>query len=338
MMSKDMIYNFVKDKIPFFLLFFLNTLFILLFVYSTVDHNVEFLYPMVISTSLVFVFGIIEFYKYYNFNKKIDNRTNNSKYKDMILTNEQKHLISKMEEIHDSYMKEINDLKIERNLKNRLLGQWVHNLKTPITVQDLIFQRINQNYITERDLISLKNENNIIFSNLQNLLNLIRLEEFSKDYMSTTVNLYSSINKVIKRNKNLFLYNNLLPKVEGDIDAVVLSDEKWNEFIIEQVVSNAIKYSAEKSSAKIITFKVERISKTHVTLKIIDEGIGIPKSDIDRVLEPFFTGENGRLNRNSTGIGLYLCSTIAKKLNHEFKITSMVGEGTTVSIQYLLKN
>ncbi|EQB90302.1 hypothetical protein M918_00865 [Clostridium sp. BL8] len=117
-MSKDIIYNFVKDKILFFLLFFLNTLFILLFVYSTVDHNVEFLYPMVISTSLVFVFGIIEFYRYYNFNKKIENRTNNPKYKDMLLTNEQKNLISKMEEIHDSYMKEINDLKIERNLKN----------------------------------------------------------------------------------------------------------------------------------------------------------------------------------------------------------------------------
>lgn len=333
-----MIFNFVKDKIPFFLLFFLNTLFILLFVYSTVDHNIEFLYPIVISVSLIIVFAMIEFYRYYNFNKKIENRTNNPKYKEMLLTNEQRHLVSKIEEIHNNYMKEINDLQIEKNLKNRLLAQWVHNLKTPITVQDLIFQRINNNYIADEDLISLKNENNIILNNLQNLLNLIRLEEFSKDYMPTTVNLYSSINKVIKRNKNLFLYNNLLPKVEGDIDAVVLSDEKWNEFIIEQVVSNAIKYSSEKNSDKHITFKIERISKTHVTLKIIDEGIGIPNSDIERVLEPFFTGENGRFNRDSTGIGLYLCATIAKKLNHEFKITSMVGEGTTVSIQYLLKN
>ena len=109
---------------------------------------------------------------------------------------------------------------------------------------------------------------------------------------------------------------------------VVQSDEKWVEFIINQVINNAIKYSVKNSRVNIFANK----SKNSITLKIKDGGVGIPNKDLGRVFEKGFTGENGRKFTKSTGMGLYLCKNLCDKLGLGLKITSKENEGTEVSI------
>ena len=105
----------------------------------------------------------------------------------------------------------------------------------------------------------------------------------------------------------------------------MLTDEKWLGFVIEQLLSNALKYTHEGS----ITIGMEE-----GRLTITATGIGIRAEDLPRVCEKGYTGYNGHANHKSTGIGLYLCSTFLKKLGHSFTITSQEGTGTRVMIGF----
>ena len=104
--------------------------------------------------------------------------------------------------------------------------------------------------------------------------------------------------------------------------------------MLSQIISNAIKYSSDHDKSKNIYFSISKEEK-YTVLEIRDEGIGIPEYDIDRVFEPFFTGENGRRIKKSSGIGLYICKLIAEKLGHKIHIKSKVGQGTIVKLRYL---
>ena len=101
-------------------------------------------------------------------------------------------------------------------------------------------------------------------------------------------------------------------------DEVVLTDEKWLSFIVEQILSNAVKYTQQGS----------------VTIRLVieDTGIGIAAEDIPRIFEKGYTGENGRLGKKSTGIGLYLSQMAAKKLGHTISVESIPGEGSSFKI------
>jgi OmpR family two-component system sensor histidine kinase YxdK len=115
----------------------------------------------------------------------------------------------------------------------------------------------------------------------------------------------------------------------NDQDLYILSDKKWIKFVIEQVLSNALKYSSEKSN------KVDiRLAKQNeqVILTITDYGIGIPEQDVKRVFEPYFTGVNGRKYHESTGMGLYLVKEILNRLAHDFSIDTEINKGTSFSI------
>ena len=108
------------------------------------------------------------------------------------------------------------------------------------------------------------------------------------------------------------------------VDIKVLTDEKWLLFIIEQVLSNSIKYTPKGSVT--ITVTPDKV------LKISDTGIGIATEDVPRIFEKGFTGYNGRLNKKSTGLGLYLCKMAADRLSHKISVESAPGVGTTISI------
>ena len=117
---------------------------------------------------------------------------------------------------------------------------------------------------------------------------------------------------------------------------MVLSDEKWLEFVVEQILSNAIKYSGENHA---ITIQINRNEADNTCeLVISDQGIGIRKEDLPRIFEKGYTGYNGRADKTSTGIGLYLCREITKKLGHGIMITSEIGKGTDVTIVFERNN
>ena len=155
-------------------------------------------------------------------------------------------------------------------------------------------------------------------------LSYMRLGSETTDFVLRQTDLDGVIRMAVRRYARHFISKKIALHYE-ETGARVLTDEKWLGFVIEQLLSNALKYTHEGS----ITIGMEK-----GRLTITDTGIGIRAEDLPRVCEKGYTGYNGHANQKSTGIGLYLCSTILKKLGHSFTITSQEGTGTRVTIGF----
>lgn len=135
--------------------------------------------------------------------------------------------------------------------------------------------------------------------------------------------------KIIQENKRLFIQKELYPKILIPEDYVTHTDSKWLSFMIEQLILNAVKYSYEQTT---ITIRLDQD-----TLSIVDEGIGIAEQDLPRVMNAFYTGSNGRLFGESTGMGLYLVKNLAKKLSMGVEVQSKLGVGTIAQLKLHVK-
>lgn len=155
------------------------------------------------------------------------------------------------------------------------------------------------------------------------VLGYLRLESPSSDYVIRNYALDDIVRQVVRKYASQFIRRRLRLEYTP-LNVSVITDEKWLLFVIEQVLSNALKYT--RSGSVSITLEAPK------TLCIRDTGIGIAPEDLPRVFEKGFTGCNGRTDKRATGIGLYLCRRILEKLGHTIAITSTVGEGTTVRI------
>ncbi|MED2150736.1 ATP-binding protein, partial [Bacillus thuringiensis] len=151
----------------------------------------------------------------------------------------------------------------------------------------------------------------------------------TQDFYVERLQLHKIVNDSVHEHKRFFIRNFVYPELEIDKDITVESDVKWLKFLIGQILSNAIKYSS--GSREKIKMKACKEGNT-VILEIADNGVGIPKQDLPRVFKPFFTGENGRDFKESTGMGLYLVYEITKQLGHSVEIHSEVGKGTVVRV------
>src|SRR5690606_3219603 len=118
----------------------------------------------------------------------------------------------------------------------------------------------------------------------------------------------------------------IFPRLYGE--ATAITDSKWLSFVMTQLISNAIKYCKDKDGNKSLDIQIYEIDQA-VNIVVKDEGIGIPQADIKRVFDPFFTGSNGRLTGESTGMGLYLAKKICLHLGYTLNVQSVEGEGTT---------
>ena len=163
------------------------------------------------------------------------------------------------------------------------------------------------------------------------ILYFVRSENAEKDYLIKETNLKKVINNVAMKNKDDLLENNINFLVEAK-DVMVLTDSKWLEYIINQIVSNSIKYIRNEVDS-IIKLQVEDLTN-QINLHIYDNGIGIPEKDIRRVFEKTFTGENGRNRSKSTGMGLYIVKKLCEKLGHKIIIESVQNEYTEVIIAF----
>lgn len=155
------------------------------------------------------------------------------------------------------------------------------------------------------------------------VLGYLRLESPSSDYVIRNYALDDIVRQAVRKYASQFIRRKLRLEYTP-LNVSVITDEKWLLFVIEQVLSNALKYT--RSGSVSITLEAPK------TLCIRDTGIGIAPEDLPRVFEKGFTGCNGRTDKRATGIGLYLCRRILEKLGHTIAITSTVGEGTTVRI------
>lgn len=348
---KRIILNFIKDKLNITCAYFINTFLVILFFYLYIDKSIPILYPIILSIFIYILFFSIQFYRYYKFSSSIIKAAKNENVHIFSNTREYEEVKKAINSINDRYMNVISNIKEENKINNRFFSQWVHNMKTPVSVIEIIIEKLKEDIernsedtkkeISFKLIEELEEENNKLLNGLDGILNMIRLEDFSKDYIPETVSIYSSLKNAINDRKSQFIYNNVFPKIICECkNENVLSDRKWNEFMLGQIISNAIKYSRalsdDKNKCKYVYFNIERCSK-YTIITIRDEGIGIPNYDINRVFEAFFTGENGRKYKNSTGIGLYICKVICEKLRHDILIKSELGKGTEIKIKYLSK-
>lgn len=161
------------------------------------------------------------------------------------------------------------------------------------------------------------------------VLYYLRLDSMSSDFLFKQYELRNIVNQAVKKHALLFINSRLSFNI-GEFSGKVVTDEKWLSFVIEQVISNALKYTVRGS----ISIDAETTPEKMILI-IEDTGIGIRPEDLPRIFERGFTGYNGRLDKKSTGIGLYLCKQIIDKLSHTIEVTSEVGKGTKVCIGFL---
>ena len=231
-----------------------------------------------------------------------------------------------MHELYRLYQHELHALYASQKRHDQFMNQWVHQMKTPISVIELLLQ-------DERplDKKNVQEEVDRLHRGLDMVLVNARLENFEEDMHVEQVALKAIVTATVNENKRLFITKRVFPEIHIDEEIIVTSDSKWLRFIIGQFVTNAVKYTFE-ANKKITIAAIQK--EEHVQLAICDEGIGIPTSDLSRVTKAFFTGENGRKTGESTGMGLYLANEICEKLGHELDITSEVGKGTIVTVTF----
>lgn len=194
---------------------------------------------------------------------------------------------------------------------------WAHQIKTPIAAMRLILQTKPENSAEE-----IEGELFRVEQYVEMVLNYLRLDSDSTDFVFRTCALDDIIRQCVRKYAKQFIRKRIRLEYEGTA-LQVLTDEKWLCFVIEQILSNALKYTAAGSI---------RIFTQGETLVIADTGMGIAPEDLPRVFEKGYTGYNGRTDKKATGIGLYLCKRILNRLGHEISISAQVGKGTRVSI------
>ncbi|GIP28444.1 sensor histidine kinase [Paenibacillus sp. J23TS9] len=206
------------------------------------------------------------------------------------------------------------------------MNQWVHQMKTPLSVIEMV----TQDEEDER-MISISEEADRLRRGLEMILYVARLDTFEQDFSVEDVNLKQITSEAVHEHKRYFIRSHVYPEVLIDESLSVRTDAKWMRFIIEQLLSNAIKYSA--GSGQKVTLSAKADGRA-VILEIQDRGVGIPRADLPRVFRPFYTGENGRRFKESTGMGLYLVKEVIGRLNHQIELESTVGQGTLVRIRF----
>ncbi|MFC6170199.1 sensor histidine kinase [Loigolactobacillus jiayinensis] len=228
----------------------------------------------------------------------------------------------------DYHQQSLEQLRQAQQDQKEFIASWVHDIKVPLAA----LQMLNETYqaqLPEKANYQLTDELTRIDHYVEQVLYYSRLDAFSKDYLIQEYALAPIINQVVSENATYFLHKQIHFQLVGA--ATVLTDEKWLHFILTQIISNSLKYTATSGQ---ITVSLQQ-NQQGVQLQISDTGIGIPEQDLSRIFTKGFTGSNGRqVVNNATGLGLYLAQQMCIKLGHQLSVTSTVGVGTTMTLLF----
>ncbi len=228
-------------------------------------------------------------------------------------------------------IEQIHKMEDEQKEYEEYIENWIHEVKTPITLLYLIINNNIQDVSIKKEIIM---ELKRVENDVESALYYARLGTTYKDYLIQKVSLSSVLKDAINNNRVLLMSNRFAIKFLCPEHIVIYSDRKWILFMLNQVLINAVKYS-RKENAKI---DIEVIEKdTTVELLIKDNGIGICAEDLTRIFEKGYTGKNGHNNMNSTGIGLYLVEKMCEKLDVVVKADSIENEYTTIAFSFKKK-
>lgn len=223
-----------------------------------------------------------------------------------------------------SVIERIHQIEDEQKEYREYIESWVHEIKAPIT-------GIALNCENNKDARSryIASENRKIENYVDMALYYARSDEVYKDYMIAETNLSEVAEEVLMKNKYYLIQNHMQADVE--CKDLVFTDKKWIGFILNQIILNSVKYQREEDAHVWIS---TRRLKHSVLLEVKDNGIGIKEEELPRIFEKGFTGTNGRKQERSTGMGLYLCRKLCKKLGITMKAASVKGQGTTISLEF----
>lgn len=336
-MIKESIFSFLKiRKMPIIIFTGIVVIFGILFYLYDIPFD-AIIYGCELSFVWCAVCLFIDFYKYYKRHKLL--HINREQFFD-----DAEQLPEYMDIIEYDYQelaKKLYQAKQELISKNRIAkkelldyyGMWVHQIKTPIAALDILLQNTERMLyqLDEKEMMQkaisvsdMKMELFKIEQYVEMALNYLRVEDISSDLVFKKQELDDMVCQVIRKYAKIFISK----KIKMDFKptkACIVTDEKWFIFVLEQFISNALKYTKK---GQISIYMKEK------SLVIEDTGIGIPAEDLPRIFEKGFTGYNGRENKKSTGIGLYLCKNIMDKLQWNITVDSEVGSGTKI---YLTK-
>ena len=225
--------------------------------------------------------------------------------------------------IIEKLYEELEELTQENRQKNTdtvdYYSMWVHQIKTPIAAM---------NFLLDNEEVDQKNLQQELFKierYVEMVLTYIRLDSISSDYVITKINLDEVVKDSVKKYATIFI-NKKIKLNYVSHETIVISDKKWLSFAFEQILGNSVKYTSTGGEITIETCENK--------LVIEDKGIGIKEEDLPRIFEKGFTGFNGRYEKKSSGLGLYLCKKTLDKLGHHIDITSTVGKGTRIEITF----
>ena len=232
-------------------------------------------------------------------------------------------------ELMKTALKAMTDEVSQSNRLNReyreFIEQWIHEMKVPITGIQLLCEN-NKSSVTRKILT----QTEMISQSVERVLFYARLGSVEKDYLITEVPLKTCVLEILAQNKQFLIQNNVCIHTET-LCGTVYSDQKWLQFILNQIIINSVKYQGRKPLVIDVTSQDQG---DYVTLSVTDNGLGIKESELGRVFDKGFVGSNGRTEKNSTGIGLYLCDQLCTKLGISIEIKSRSGEYTTVLLHF----
>lgn len=320
---------FIKEHAAFMVFQAVLVIFIMTLYWLDGFRNIDTaIYAFVISILLTSAFLGARYIKRHRYYKKVTENPVNMEH--MLQKEgrspEQIQIDLYLQKLYKVYQNEAHALYASQNRHLQFMNQWVHQMKTPISVIQLLLQEEE-----ELDKNSVSEEVERLKASLDTVLMNARLDTFEQDMQIEQVKLLDLATEIISENKRLFISKRVYPTIEVDKDFLVATDRKWMKFILGQLLTNAVKYTFEENKRVHIS---AACMNSHIHLSIRDEGIGIPATDLPRVTKAFFTGENGRKTAESTGMGLYLAKEVCGKLGHELNIESAAGEGTTVTIGF----
>ncbi|ELC8384163.1 sensor histidine kinase [Clostridium perfringens] len=322
--------DFIKERIVFIIINSLILLFTAILLMVLKVDSFAILFIVIINGAGILIYHIFDYLRkkqYYN------------EIKENMESLDKKYLISEVIEegtftesklIYDVICKsnkamndEIGEFKRGINDYREYIELWVHEIKTPIATCKLLIEN-NESPLTE----SIGEEVCKLENYIDQALFYTRSNTLEKDYIIKEMSLSSCVNKVLNNNADSLIKKRVKISL-GDLEKMVYSDSKWIEFILGQIISNSIKYmNKEHKELKIYCNE----NSKYVILNIEDNGAGISEKDISKVFDKGFTGENGRKFGKSTGIGLYLCKKLCKKLGLDITLISEEGKFTRVSI------
>ncbi|WP_034868703.1 sensor histidine kinase [Clostridium lundense] len=295
-----------------------------------VGNKIDIVFIIIISWIIIFTSYL--FIRYYLHNRYLTQLLNTMEQLD------KKYLISEvmqrptlteskiyyqiLKSSNKSMIEQIAAVKRERKEYKEYIEQWIHEIKTPIAAMKLVCDN-HKSEITRTLLIELEKTNHFA----EQALYFARSENLEKDYLINETILSKILHYTITENKQLLIKNQVTVQVV-DCDYTVYTDAKWISFILNQLIVNAVKYRKQNP---ILCFSANIVCGG-VSLSVTDNGIGIVESDLPRIFEKGFSGENGRKEKHSTGIGLYLCKRLSDKLGIKITAESQIDKGTTVTL------